>query len=200
MRIGIFGGSFDPVHTGHLILAEYVKEGAGLDRLVLMPAYVSPFKIGKSNASSEDRLEMAYLATHENPHIEVDPYEVQKATPSYTADTMAELKRNRWPDDSLYFVAGTDSILEVEKWKDADTLLRTFGFVVGTRPGYRDEELDEHIKYLRDTYGTDVIKVNIPKVDISSTSIRRRSKEGKSIKYLVPRQVEEYIISHGLYK
>ena len=199
MNIGIFGGSFDPVHTGHLVLAEHVREGAGLDKVILLPAYESPFKIGRSGADSKQRLEMTRLAADSNDYLEVSSLDVEKGRVSYMVDLMAELSE-MYPDDRLYFIAGTDSFLGIEKWMGSSELLTRYGFAVGTRPGYRDEELSEHAEFLRKKYGTEIITVNIPKVDISSTDIRRRCQNGRSIMYLVPDAVEKYISDNGLYR
>ena len=200
MDIGIFGGSFDPIHTGHLMLAESARTEAGLDRLIILPAYESPFKVGKSNASSEDRLNMAILAAEGNAEMEVSSFDIDKGKVSFMVDLLLEMESMLGPDDKFYFISGTDSILKIEKWKDSEVLLTRYGFVVGSRPGYRTEELTQHVEYLKKTYGTDIRIVDIPQVDISSTDIRQRCQDGRTIKYLVPEKVEEYIISHGLYR
>lgn len=199
MNIGIFGGSFDPVHAGHLVLAEHVRDGAGLDKVILLPAYESPFKIGRSGAGSKQRLEMTRLAVDGNDFLEVSSLDIEKGRVSYMVDLMAELSE-MYPDDRLYFIAGTDSFLGIEKWMGSSELLTRYGFAVGTRPGYRDEELAEHADFLREKYGTEIITVNIPKVDISSTDIRKRCHNGRSIMYLVPDAVEKYIADNGLYR
>ena len=198
MKTGIFGGSFDPVHTGHLALAEYVREGAGLDRVIFLPAYESPFKVGKSGAGPEHRLAMTRLAAEGNPCFEVSDFDVSKDRVSYTVDIMAELQK-LYPEDSLYFISGTDSFLGIEKWMGSGELLTRYGFAVGTRPGYREGQLEEHAEYIRKKYGTDVVVVNIPGLDVSSTDIRERRASGRSIKYLVPDKVNEYIIKHRIY-
>ncbi len=199
MNIGIFGGSFDPVHTGHLVLAEHVRDGAGLDKVILLPAYESPFKVGRSGADSSQRLEMTELAARDNEHFEVSALDVAKGKVSYMVDLMAELSA-MYPHDRLYFIAGIDSFLSIEKWWGFEELLTRYGFVIGTRPGYRDEELTDHAERIRQKYGSEIITVNIPKVDISSTDIRRRCRDGRSIKYLVPDAVGEYIARNGLYR
>lgn len=198
MKIGIFGGSFDPIHTGHLVLAEYVKDGAGLDHVVFLPAYESPFKVGQSNAYSKHRLKMTELAVCDNSCFEVSSLDICREHVSYTVDIMRELSMI-YPDDRLYFIAGTDSFLGIEKWKGSDELLTRYGFIVGTRPGYRDEELMDYAEHIKKKYKSDIITINIPKVDISSTDIRRRCREGRSIKYLVPDNVRDYILHNKLY-
>ncbi len=200
MKIGIFGGSFDPIHYGHLVLAENVREGAGLDKIIIMPAFESPFKIGRSGAGTEHRMNMVELAVERNDFIKTSSYEIDKGRISYTADTLDEIREMYYPDDELCFITGTDSMLGIEKWKDRDKLLKEYSFAVGTRPGYKDEELYSYAEHLRSAYGTKIYIINIPKVDISSTNIRIRRMEGRSIKYLLPDKVEDYIIEHGLYK
>ena len=200
MDIGIFGGSFDPIHTGHLMLAESARTEAGLDRLIILPAYESPFKVGQSNASSQDRMEMAIRAAEGNEAMEVSSFDIDKGKVSFMVDLLMEMEDMFAPEDKFYFISGTDSILKIEKWKGSDILLTRYGFVVGSRPGYRTEELTEHVEYLKKTYGTDIRIVDIPQVDISSTDIRKRCQDGRTIKYLVPEKVEEYIIQKGLYR
>jgi len=200
MDIGIFGGSFDPIHTGHLMLAESARTEAGLDRLIILPAYESPFKVGQSNADSKDRMQMAILAAEENENMEVSSFDIDKGKVSFMVDLLMEMEEMFAPEDKFYFISGTDSILKIEKWKGSDILLTRYGFVVGSRPGYRTEELTQHVEHLRKTYGTDIRIVDIPQVDISSTDIRQRCRDGRTIKYMVPEKVEKYIIQHGLYK
>lgn len=199
MKIGIFGGSFDPIHTGHLVLAEHVREAARLDRVILLPAYESPFKVGMSGADGAQRLKMTQLAAESNDHFEVSSFDVDQGKVSYSVDLMAQIQQ-MYPDDRLYFIAGTDSFLGIEKWMGAPELLSKYGFAVGTRPGYRDDELSAHAQHIREKYNAEVILVNIPKVDISSTDIRKRCREGRSIRYLVPEKVEDHIYQNGLYR
>lgn len=199
MKIGIFGGSFDPIHMGHLVLAEHVRVGGGLDRMIIMPAWKSPFKVGSGGASGTDRLEMIRLAAADNEEISVSSYEVDLGKVAYTVDTMREIKRNCSPEDKLYFILGADSFLSLEKWAGAEELLSEHGFAVGKRPGFGDSELQECADRLRSKYGTDVILVDVPQIDVSSTDIRERIRTGRSIRYLVPRSVEDYIREHGLY-
>lgn len=200
MDIGIFGGSFDPIHNGHLVLAESARLEAGLDKLIILPAYESPFKVGQSSADSQARLEMAVLAAQGNENMEVSSFDIDKGKVSFMVDLLREMEAYLEPDDRLFFISGTDSILNIEKWKDSETLLTRYGFVVGNRPGYKSEELAKYAEHLRKNYGTDIRVVDIPQVDISSTDIRKRCSEGRTIKYLVPDKVEKYIAKKGLYK
>ncbi len=198
MKIGILGGSFNPVHFGHLILAENVRNEAGLDKVILMPANTSPFKIGEESASNEDRFNMVKLAVSGNDHLEASDFESASKRISYTVDTMKMLKEI-YPLDELYFILGADSAFTLERWKGAEELITKFPIRIGGRPGYNDKELERYVSDLRRRYNADICVVEIPKADVSSTEIRQRSREGRSIKYLTPDAVAEYIKSSKLY-
>ena len=198
MKIGILGGSFNPIHHGHLILAENVRIEAGLDKVFIMPAHASPFKLNRRIASGEDRFRMVQLAVEDNEYLEASDFESASDRISYTADTMKMLEEI-YPDHQLFFITGADSILEIERWKDFEELLRRYTFLVGGRPGSRDAELTEFAEYLQREYLADVRVIDIPKADISSTEIRRRCRENKSIKYLTPDKVADYIREHNIY-
>lgn len=199
MKIGILGGSFDPIHHGHLILAENVRQEAQLDRIIIMPAHASPFKLNKKTASGEDRFRMAQLAVEGNDYFEASDFESASDRISYTIDTMKMLEKE-YEGHELCFITGADSILEIERWKDFEELLGRYTFLVGGRPGYRDAELAEFAEYLCREYKADVRVIDIPKADISSTEIRRRSREGKSIRYLTPDRVADYIRENEIYR
>ncbi len=198
MKIGILGGSFNPIHFGHLILAENVGKEAGLDKVILMPANTSPFKVGTKSASNEDRFNMVKLAVSGNEYLEASDFESASERISYTIDTMKML-REIYPSDELYFILGADSALTLEKWKGAEELITQFPIRIGGRPGYDDEKLEQYVEGLRDKYDADICVVEIPKADVSSTEIRKRSREGRSIKYLTPDAVAEYIVSGKIY-
>ena len=198
MKIGLLGGSFNPIHHGHLILAENVRQEAGLDKVLIMPAHASPFKLNRKIAPGEDRFRMVQLAVEDNEHLEASDFESASDRISYTADTMRMLEEI-YPEDQLFFITGADSILEIERWKDCEELLRRYPFLVGGRPGYRDAELAEFAEYLCREYQADVRIIDIPKADISSTEIRRRSRANQSIKYLTPDKVADYIKEKNLY-
>ncbi len=198
-KIGIFGGTFDPIHHGHLILAENIRQEAELDKVLLMPAHASPFKLNKKIVPGEDRFQMVSLAVEKNDFLEASDFECASDRISFTIDTMKLLEKV-YPQDQLCFITGADSILDIELWKGAEELLRRYSFLVGGRPGYRDAELLDFAEYLHSTYGTDIRIIDIPKADISSTEIRRRSRSGQSIRYLTPDSVVDYIEKKGLYR
>lgn len=198
-KIGILGGTFDPVHYGHLILAEQARAEASLDRVVFMPAMVQPFKLNVKTAGGDHRYAMLQIATAGNPHFSVSRMELDKPEISYTINTLNDCRAELGADTELYFIIGTDAFLNLEKWYAAEDLLEGFSFVIGTRPGYKEQELKTLIGRLRAQYGTKIIEINNPEVEISSTDIKNRVREGKSIKYLLPESVEEYIHKNRLY-
>ncbi|MDD7408939.1 MAG: nicotinate-nucleotide adenylyltransferase [Anaerovoracaceae bacterium] len=200
MKIGIFGGSFNPIHYGHLVLAEHARDAAGLDRVILIPAYESPFKRGTGGESSIHNLNMTRLAAEGNPNLEVSSMEVDRGELSYTVDTMRKISEKCGPDDRLYFIMGADSFFSLEHWMGAEELLRSYSFVVARRPGCEAGKIEETADWLRRKYGADIIIVPVPQVEISSTDIRERFHSGRSVRYLTPDSVIDYVTSHGLYR
>ena len=205
-KIGMIGGSFDPVHYGHLLLAEQARQEAGLDQVVFMPAYVSPFKVEEKAAAPKekairpsDRLWMVKTAIRGNPAFVVSSMEIEKASVSYTAQTIRKYKELCSQDQELWFITGADAFLEIERWKDASYLLNNVGFIIGLRPGFFEDALDALIERLQKNYGTQIRKLYSPQVDISSSLIRRLIAEGKSPRYLLPDTVLDYIRKQGFY-
>ncbi|QOX62720.1 nicotinate-nucleotide adenylyltransferase [Anoxybacterium hadale] len=198
-KIGIIGGTFDPVHYGHLILAEQARVEAALDRVVFMPAMVQPFKLHTKSAEGDHRYAMLLEAVSGNPYFSVSRKELDSPDISYTIHTLKSLKEEMGEDAELYFIIGTDAFLSLEKWYSAEELLRNFSFVIGMRPGYKEQELKEMIDHVREIYGTRVAEINNSEVEISSSDIKERIRTGKSIKYLLPDGVESYIRNNGLY-
>ena len=198
-KIGIFGGSFDPIHEAHISLAQDALTQCSLDSVILVPAKLQPFKLDKQVTPAEDRLKMVQLAAEDKPGINVSDYEICNDCISYSYLTMREMTRLN-PGSRLYFITGTDAFLMVEQWKEASELLSRYSFIVGTRPGYREDELKECMERIRRMHGTEIINIDNIQIDVSSTEIRARLSEGKSIRGLVPIAVEEYIINKGLYR
>ena len=199
-KLGILGGSFDPVHNGHIGLAVDARNQLGLDEVLLIPAKLQPFKLDKNMVSGEQRLEMIKLAVADKPGLTPCDYELQQEQISYTYKTLKAISEMEGSDTEVYFLTGTDSFLQIDRWKNADEMLRTYNFVVGSRPGYKDDELRERIEFLKKEYNTNVIKVDNNQLNISSTEIRDRLHSGEGLAGLVPEVVERYIIEHGLYK
>ena len=198
LKIGIFGGSFDPVHTGHLILADQLKEAAGLDRVIFIPAYRSPFKMGSRPADGAHRLEMLKLAVSGVPYFDVSDAELKNEGPSYTVDTLEALQKQH-PDWQLYFILGTDSFVELDTWHRGEDLLRNFGFLAGCRKGYDSAKALEKLAEYRQKYGADVQFYEIPEIELSSSEIRERLRCGKTVRYVLPEAVIKYINDNKLY-
>lgn len=198
-KTGILGGTFDPIHKGHVALGEAAMREVGLDKLIVMPARIQPFKQGKKVTEDYHRQAMVLLAFEGEDNVTVSEYEMNNMRVSYTYDTLTYL-RKELPHDKLYFIMGTDSMLHVEKWYKGIDLLKNFAFIVSVRPGYKEEELELCISGLIKKYGTEIIKIDSPMPDISSTKVRELIKNGKNYSELVPLAVERYIKENGLYR
>lgn len=196
-RLGIMGGTFDPIHHGHLVAAEAAFDMLELDLVVFMPAGSPAFKQDKQVSSGEDRYAMTLLATSDNPHFVASRFEVDREGITYTAETLT-LLRHLYPDNvSFYFITGADAIAEVLKWRDAATIARLAHLVGATRPGYDLQAAQQAFE--ASPYDFDVTYLEIPALAISSSYLRGRVKEGKSLRYLTPDVVTGYIHKHGLY-
>ena len=194
-KIGIMGGTFDPVHFGHLRAAEEAREALSLEKVVFIPAGCPPHKDGKI-ASAEDRYNMTELATRDCPYFSASRIETDSCCMNYTLDTIKKLKKNpEFSAAELYFITGFDAVLDIMSWRKPDELVRLCRFVTVSRSGYQREKLDELPENIRQA----VIPIEIPLLVISSTDIRRRIESGQSIRYLVPDTVESYIREKRLY-
>jgi len=198
-RIGVLGGTFDPVHIGHVALGRAALMEAGLAKLIVMPAYIQPFKQGKRVTDDAHRLAMAKLAFAEVPRTEVSTLEIDRMRVSYTYDTLTALQKEMQGKE-IFFITGTDAFLALDSWYKGIDLLEHFSFIVSIRPGYREEELDHKIGEYRARYGTNVIKLVSQMPDISATEIREKYQAGELATGLVPETVERYITEHGLYQ
>ena len=200
MKVGVMGGSFDPVHLGHISLAVDALEQTDLDKVVIVPARIQPFKQDAHPASGEDRINMLKAAFSDFPEIEFSDFELKQEGISYTYLTLAAMQEKYGADARIYFICGTDSLLKLHTWKNSDELLKKYSFIVGSRPGYRDEELALEIDRLRRLYGTEILKINNRLHNVSSTEIRELIRDGKAIDHLVGSEVDEYIKENGLYR
>ncbi len=187
LKVGIFGGSFDPVHIGHLVVAEHAADRLGLDRVRFVPTGQQPLKAGH-HAGAEDRLAMVAAAIRDNPRFLLDPREARRPGPSYTVDTLRALAAEA-PGDALFFLVGADAAGEMAAWRDVQGIAALATIVVLTRPGAAPPAHPLAVRVLE-----------VPGVDLSATQVREAVRCGRSIRYLVPRAVEEYIVSHGLYR
>jgi nicotinate-nucleotide adenylyltransferase len=189
-RFGCFGGSFNPPHLGHLLCAELVRERFNLDKILFIPNNISPLKENPS-VSAQDRFNMVILATKGNPFFKVIDIELKRRGISYTVDTVRELAKI-YPNDKFSLILGIDEANDFKKWREYNFLLNSLSFIILDRPGYDKSRIKE-------IFGDKAIFFNMY-IDISSTDIRRRIMERKSIKYMVPAKVREYIKSHKLYQ
>jgi len=188
MKIGILGGTFNPVHIGHLILAEEVREKLELDKIIFIPTALPPHKDNLGIAPARDRLKMLKAAIKGNKFFTVSDIEIKRPGRSYTSDTLKELK-NQFIRDELYFIIGSDLLKYLNEWKDLSEINKMVKFVAATRPGYPLEQIPSYIQRLA-----------IRAVDISGFAVRAQVKENKSFRYLVPDKVFDYINKRKLYK
>ncbi len=221
--IGVLGGTFDPIHYGHLLTAEEVREIFGLERVFFIPAYLPPHKDKGKVSSSMHRYHMVVLATLDNEHFDVSPMELLSKGDSYTIDTVTKLKGLLPADCSLFFITGIDSFMEIDTWKEPLKLLESCHFIINSRPGYDLSVIKETLppslaeKVVSITpenpfqadllstpedreWKTFIFLVETTPISIASTEIRQRVRENWTIKYLVPESVERYIIKKRLYR
>lgn len=198
-KIGLLGGSFDPVHLGHVTIAKAAYDELKLDKVILMPAWVSPFKQNKKKTPDSDRYAMVELAVKGIKGLEASDFEIKKGDVSYTYDTLCVLNSDN-SDWDIYFIVGTDSFLTLEKWYKGIEMLRKYAFVLAPRPGYKDKEYKKMVEHLKTAYNARIYILDSPRLDISSTNIRAAAKENKSLSGMVSTEVERYIYEHGLYK
>lgn len=196
MRLCVFGGTFDPIHHAHLFVAEDARAQFALDRVVFVPNGEPPHKSRGVQASAEDRFRMVQLAIEGNPAFAASRVEIDRVGPSYTVDTIREL-RQEYPNAELFFLTGVDAVAEVQTWFQYEELLRLCRFIAATRPGYT-------LAMLRGRLPAAVLKriepLPSPYLAIASTDIRHRVRRGTPIRYLTPDSVADYIAAHGLYR
>ena len=195
-RIGIFGGTFDPVHNGHLIMAENVKDQMHLDEVMFIPSRIPPLKNAENISEPEHRLNMLKLATEGNSSYIINDIELKSSgdEPNYTVKTLLQLREEHSAEQvKFYLIIGMDQLINLHKWKDPGKLFLLTEVIVINRPGYLIQQVENE-------YARRGIFVPVPNIDISATDIRFRIREKRTIKYLVPEKVEEYIYENNLYK
>ena len=202
-KIGIMGGTFNPIHYGHLVTAEEALKQFNLDKVIFIPTGTPPHKISGILANAEDRYLMTVIATASNKDFFVSRIEIDRKGKSYTKDTLQELKRIFGENSTLYFITGADAILEILTWKNTDEIINLCKFIAATRPGYdiaKIEDLKKKLfKNIKD-YEDHIFLMEIPALAISSTDIRERIRSGRHINYLLPEGVCNYLLKHELYK
>lgn len=197
--IGIMGGTFDPIHYGHLVTAEAVRSEFRLDKVFFVPSGNPPHKDPEQVSHSHHRHLMTFLSVTTNLYFEVSQIEINRPGKSYAYDTL-KLFRKDYPDHEIYFITGADAIKEILTWHRVEEVLDLCYFVAATRPGYDLEDLKkEELKVLPEEYLKRIMIIEVPAMAISSTDIKKRVREGKPIKYLLPEAVEHYIYKNKLY-
>lgn len=215
MKIGLIGGTFNPVHLGHLRAAEETKEILELDQVCFIPALTPAHKNSKDIASAKHRLNMLKLATEENPGFKVDDIELKRNKTSYTIDTLKELNKNN-PENEYFFIVGTELFTRIDTWKSYKALFKYANFIILNRPGYYEIDLsnlfplalknefrysykEKQIDVFEHKSSSELIFINIDGIKLSSTKIRSLINHGKSIRYLVPEKIKKYILENKLY-
>ena len=197
-KVGIMGGTFNPIHNGHLFLAEHAYDQAGLDYVLFMPTMKPPHKADMSIVSAEHRINMVRLAIKNNPKFVLSDLELNRPGITYTSDTLKALKENE-PDTEYYFIVGGDSLMMMSHWMDPQTVFRLSTIVAGGREQCSQEQLENQVTHLEDAYDGKIILLDMPIMEISSEQIRNRLAKGETIRYYVPDEVISYIQEYDLY-
>lgn len=195
-RLGIMGGTFDPLHLAHLLVAEEARSAFSLERVLFIPAGDPPHKPETPISAAEHRYAMALLGTADHPHFEVSRIEIERPGPSYSVETIRALRGILGAGAEMYFIAGADEILEIESWHESDALPDLVRFIAVPRPGF---DLLVLGRRLPARFLSCIDELRMSEIDISATDIRRRVASGEPIRYLVPASVEAYIRKNGLY-
>jgi nicotinate-nucleotide adenylyltransferase len=201
-RIGMFGGSFDPIHHGHLISAHIIAEQLSLDRVVLIPCGIPPHKPGVRLTEPRHRLEMIRLALGDDPLFEIDDLEVHRSGPSYTIDTVDVYRAAVDSETKLFWIVGADSLLELHTWHRIVELVQRVQIVAAVRPGCELPKLQTLADAVGGPIAGELLKfaLTTPQIEISASDIRKRVQDGRSIRFLVPESVRSYIYARGIYQ
>jgi nicotinate-nucleotide adenylyltransferase len=214
MRIGLFGGTFDPIHWGHLRSAEEVGETFGLDQIFFIPAAIPPHKRGQTATPARDRMQMVRLAVAGNPRFSVSTVEIARTGVSYSIDTIREFAAKKRRGDTLFFIIGLDAFREIGSWKNYAELFPLCNFIATSRPGSKERDplrgtgvavkrlfcYDLKQKNYRHRSGTRIYFIELTDIAISASEVRELVRQRKSIRYLVPSSVAKYIKRRGLYR
>ncbi len=195
--VGVLGGTFDPIHNGHLVIAEEVRVRLGLERVLFVPARISPLKLARQMAPAHHRCQMIRLAIASNPFFELSLVDLERPGPSYTVDTLRLLKQQLGEGREICFIIGQDALASILSWRDPAEIMRLCRLVVVNRPGYHADlpSLEKALPGLRQS----LLLLETPELSVSSTDLRRRVREGWPIRYQVPDEVMAYIYEHRLY-
>lgn len=197
-RIGVFGGSFNPIHIGHLIIAEAAWQEFNLEKIIFVPSGDTPNK-NMHNIDKLIRYKMVELAIENNDKFIISPIEINRKGPSYTVDTIRELKKSLYKDYKIFFIAGNDAVADLPNWKYNEELLQYCDFICAQRPG-NEHLLLKSIKYFAEKGSEKIHRLKTPELEISSTSLRKMISKNRSIKYFIPDKVVDFINENNLYK
>lgn len=199
LKVGIMGGTFNPVHFGHLILAENAFDAFELDKVIFIPSGDPPHKKGDKVISKEHREKMTQLAIEDNKHFDISMIELNRGGYSYTVDTLSALKSES-PNNQYYFIVGADSLVNIMTWKEPEKIFNLCELIVAARGAIDCEKIAEIKEAYEVKYNITIHSLEMPIIDISSTDIRKRVEEGRTIKYFVPKDIEHYIYMNQLYR
>lgn len=198
-KIGIMGGTFDPPHFGHFVIAQAGLEQLGLDKVIFIPNGKIAYKDTSDEAKSRHRYNMLRSVIESNPDFEISDMEINRGEITYTSDTLTLLKDGGYKNDELYFLVGADSLDYMDKWHCPDIVFSLCTVAVAERPGFDSRGTDAKIRELTENFGAKIEKISIPLIGISSTMLRQRIRDGGSIRYMTDDSVIEYIKRHKLY-
>lgn len=198
-RVGIMGGTFDPVHNGHLIIAEMALENFELDEILFVPSGIPWLKDVSKVLNKKTRVSLTGIAIEDNPNFALSTIEIDREGNSYSYETVEELKKSN-PDTDYYFIMGADSLFDVEIWKNPEILMKNCTLLVAVRDDYDQQQMRDRVSYLVHKYQAKIELLETPRVDISSTMIRERIAAGKCVRYMLPDPVIEYIKKMQLYQ
>lgn len=198
-RVGIMGGTFDPIHYGHLLLAQAAIEAEELDEVLFIPSGTPWLKDSSQVLNKKTRVSMTGIAIEDNPKFALSTIEIDREGNSYSYETL-EILREKNPATCYYFILGADSLMEIEKWKHPDRLMKSCTLLTAVRDDCDMIALEKQISYLKEKYDASVEILPTKRIDISSTDIRQKIREGKSVRYLLPDQVMEFIEKNHIYK
>lgn len=200
MRLGLLGGTFDPIHFGHLVAADAAAEALNLDQVLFIPCGQPPHRPAGQTTPAEHRYLMTVLATAGHPRFRVSRMELDRPGPSYTVDTLEALRADLGPGVELTFIIGADAFLGMDRWKDPERVMELADLTVVSRPGYNDGAVEARLRTLPRHLRARVRHLDIDPLNISAGELRRRLIAGRSVRYLIPQQVLAYIHQHGLYR
>ena len=198
-KIGIMGGTFHPIHYGHLIIAENAYEQYHLDQVIFMPTGHAPHKSFSGDEMTKHRCEMVRLSIEDNPHFSLSLREAERERTTYTYQTLETL-HSEYPEAEIYFILGADSLYNFNTWAHPERICEQAVILAAVRDNLTERRVDEMITELREQYGARVHRINTPNFNVSSASIRERAERGQTIRYLLPPVAEKYILDHNLYR